>query len=153
MQQKVKGTPAPGPRQKLASYDPAGTSDGSQAALCQQLSLMQRDMSRTKAAIHDLLEMNKQILESMQDQNRSLIEAIRRIDKANRDSDVAVKQIADAAEGMKVNTDMIVQATLTAAYAIADDNKVEAASQRAQQEMKTWKAEQKAPLTIVSERA
>lgn len=129
-----KPTGAP---QKMNTYG----GDGNQA-LCEQLRHMQKGMDSAKRSITELLEMNRQILQSMQQQHRSIAALLERVEKASSEADEGVASMRSAAESMKQNTDMIVRASLIAAFSLADDDKFNAASVRAKQEMTLWKAEQ-----------
>lgn len=126
-----------GAPQKMNTYG----GDGNHA-LCEQLRHMQKDMNSTQRSVTELLEMNRQILESMQHQHRATAALLDRVEKASTDADDGVASMRIAAESMKQNTDMIVRASLIAAFSLADDDKFNAASERAKQEMTLWKAEQ-----------
>lgn len=145
---EVKGRPHPA-RQKLGSYEAGQASVGDAGAVCEQLHRMQVELKSTHRSIAELLEMNRQMLESMQHQHQAVARLIERVDRASKNGDDAVKKMCDSAEAMKHNTDMIVRASLIAAFSLADEEKFERASRRAEQEMKRWKSETRT-LRVVS---
>lgn len=144
----VKGRPQPA-GDRLGSYGTAGAAVGDSGAVCEQMARMRQEMAATHRSIIELLEMNRQMLESMQHQHQAVARLIERVDRASGNGDEAVQKMADAAEAMKGNTDMIVRAALTTALAMGDQDQFEAAKARADQEMKRWAAEQRG-LTLAS---
>ena len=151
---KIKGKPVTNAPDRIGNYQ---FGDNSSPALCEQLRHMQKDMSSTKRAIVDLLETNKQVLESMQDQQRAVDILINRVDRASSNGDTAVTKMAESADTMALNTDMIVKATLLLARAMADEETYQEALIKATEEMKVWKKESKelssqSHLKVVSER-
>ncbi|MGB1409587.1 hypothetical protein [Alloalcanivorax venustensis] len=139
---KVKGDPVQG-GQKLGQYGAGGAGVGDSGALCEQMTRMQQSMNRMLRNGEELQEMTRQMLESMQGQQRAIQSLIERVDRASRNSDRSVERICEAAETMEQNTQAIVKATLVAAFAVADEDKFNAAAERADQEMKRWEAEKR----------
>ena len=136
---KVKGTPVSSGSVKPGGYN---FGDTSSMALCEQLRGMQKDMASTKRAITDLLEMNRQMLESMQDQHRTVEVLINRVDKASSNGDEAVQKMADSAKAMELNTEMIIKPTLALASIMSkDEEEYKQAITKAEQEIKSWKEE------------
>lgn len=138
----VKGRPQPA-GDRLASYGAGGAGVGDSGAVCEQMARMRQEMAATHRSIIELLEMNRQMLESMQHQHQAVTRLIERVDRASRNSDQSVERICAAAETMEHNTQAIVKATLVAAFSLADEEKFQAATRRAEQEMKRWEAEKR----------
>lgn len=138
MAKEIKTKPYLNKEKKIGQYQ-FGESN---QALCEQLRHMQKDMNTTKRSIEELLDMNKQILQWLQKQQKSLESVISKAEKASDDADKAIKIMSDSAEAMKINTDMIVKASLIAAFSIADEDKFNNATKRADEEMRKWKNEE-----------
>lgn len=138
---KVKGRPVQG-GQKLGQYGAGGAGVGDSGALCEQMTRMQQSITRMLRNGEELQETTRQMLESMQDQQRAIQSLIERVDRASRNSDQSVERICAAAETMEANTQAIVKATLVAAFSLADEDKFQAATKRAEQEMRAWVGEQ-----------
>lgn len=138
--QRIKGKPSAAP-QKLGKYGSGGAGVGDSGALCEQMTRMQQSMNRMLRNGEELQEMTRQMLESMQGQQRAIQSLIERVDRASRNSDQSVERICAAAETMEHNTQAIVKATLVAAFSLADEDKFQAATRRAEQEMRQWVGE------------
>lgn len=140
--QRIKGKPSAAP-QKLGKYGSGGAGVGDSGALCEQMTRMQQSITRMLRNGEELQETTRQMLESMQHQQRAIQSLIERVDRASRNSDRSVERICAAAETMEHNTQAIVKATLVAAFAVADEDKFNAAAERADQEMKRWESEKR----------
>ena len=149
-------------RQTLSDRDVAPASPGArrmsdyganpdQIAICEQMAHMTKQVAATQRKVDELIETCREMLKAHQAQMQRLDSLISRVDKAITRGDEGVKIMSESAETIRLNSDMIVKASLMLAHVMGDEDAVKAAKQKAEQEFSEWQNEART-LTLVSGR-
>lgn len=136
----IEGTPIPG-NGMMGEYRAGGTAVGESGALCQQTAQMQRTLNRLLSKTEDVQDTLNQVLGAMQTQTQRLSAVMDRVDRTNEAVIESIRLMRQSAEEMNLNSKMIVEATLTAAYSVADEETAARARVRARHEVKAWQME------------
>lgn len=139
--------PASAAARRLTDY----TGNPDQAAICEQMSHMTRQVAGNQKKVEELIEICREMLKAHQAQMQRLDAVLGRIDRAITRGDEGVKIMSDSAETIRLNSDMIVRASLMLAHVMGDEEAVKAAKRKADQEFAEWRKEA-ATLTLVSGR-
>lgn len=137
---EIKGTPVKD-NGMMGQYSHSGAAVGESGALCQQTAQMQHTLNRLLSKTEDVQDTLTQVLDAMQAQTQRLSAVMDRIDRTNEAVIESMNLMKDSAQEMNLNSKMIVEATLTAAYSVADEETAARARIKARHEVKQWQME------------
>ena len=146
-------------QRKMNTYNMGDDTGGlsGQAAICEQMARMQKSVDKSQRGMDELIDMCREILKASQSQQQRIDKLvdrvdkfITRVDKAIERGDEGVQIMADSAETIRLNSDMIVKSSLMLAYVMGDEEAVTKARVKAEVEFKKWKEETSTSSNIVS---
>src|SRR5699024_959535 len=91
----------PNTAQPLGQYGNTGNPVAESAALCQQMSDIQRSINTLITNGRELQDASRQMLKSMQTQHQNINRLLARVDKASQDADTSIERITEAAATME----------------------------------------------------